>query len=121
MVVQGKRAMPHRHLLHLAWINVVLHLLGLVLAGLGMRPGSPLVELAARQEYVAQSPPLWWLGWSIWMLCALALVCFFAALGSRFPERSSTTRLALALAASGAAVDLFCDAIYITVLPTVAD
>jgi hypothetical protein len=53
------------------------------------------------------------------MLCALALVAFFALLVPHLPDRPNLARLALVLSAAGAAIDLFCDAIYITVLPGV--
>jgi hypothetical protein len=112
---------PGRSLLLLAWINVALHVLGLVLALVGIRPGTPLVELAQRRDYVAGSPLGWSLGWAVWMLCALVLVGFFAALGRYLPPPSETARLALVLAGAGAAIDLFCDAIYLTILPMVAN
>jgi hypothetical protein len=104
----------------LAWLNVVLHALALVLALVGLRPGSPLVPLAERLQYLSGSPPAWTLGWAAWVLCALALVAFFAALAHRLPEQAPAAPLAVTLAAAGAVLDLFCDAAYISVLPRLA-
>jgi hypothetical protein len=116
--------MPHfcpPHLLAaLAWLNVVLHTAGLVLAAAGMRPGSALVDLADRQTYLASAPVGWSLGWGTWMLCTLALVAFLAAVARRLPGEPATARFAVALASAGGAVDLLCDVVYITVLPLVA-
>jgi hypothetical protein len=113
-------AARHRPLTLLAWVNVVLHLLGLVLAAAGMRPGSPLFDLETRRAYLANSPAGWSFGWGAWMLCALALVGFFAVLAHRLPAHADLARLAVVVAGAGAAVDLFCDGIYITVLPGLA-
>ncbi len=104
----------------LAWLNVAAHVLALVLALVGMRPGSPLVPLPERLAYLSTSPPGWTLGWATWMACALLLAAFFAVLAHRLPEHRSLPTLAATLAAAGAVLDLFCDAAYITVLPRLA-
>jgi hypothetical protein len=109
-----------RPLTRLAWLNVGLHVAGLAFAALGMRPGTPLVGLDERLAYLAGYPLGWSLGWGTWMLCTLALIAFFAALARQLPEHADAARLALILAAAGGAVDLFCDAVYITVLPWLA-
>src|SRR4029453_17451630 len=75
-----------RTLTFTAWLNVGLHLLGLALAMTGMRPGTPLVPAPERVAYLAARPLLWSLGWATWMLCALALVAFLAALARAVPE-----------------------------------
>jgi hypothetical protein len=54
------------------------------------------------------------------MLCTLALVAFFAVLARELPAEAVRARLAVTLAAAGGGVDLFCDTLYITVLPSVA-
>jgi hypothetical protein len=110
----------HRSLTLLAWLNVGLHLLGLVFAAVGMRPGSPLMSLADRQAYLARIPAGWSVGWGTWMLSSLALVAFFAVLAHHLPEHAALARLAVVVVAAGAMVDLFCDGIYITVLPALA-
>jgi hypothetical protein len=107
-------------LIRLAWVNVAIHVLALVLALVGLRPGSPLVELPERMDYLAGFPLAWSLGWGSWMLCTLALIAFFAVLAHRLPERAATANLAVILAAAGGGIDLFCDVIYITVLPQLA-
>jgi hypothetical protein len=48
-----------------------------------LRPGSVLAPLPERMAYLASRPLAWSLGWGIWMLCALVLVAFMAALRRR--------------------------------------
>src|SRR5687767_6574757 len=105
-----------RRLTLTAWLNVGLHLVALGLAVVGLRPGTPLVPAAERAAYLAGRPLAWSLGWAAWMLCALALVAFLAALAHVIPRASAILGLAVTLAAAGAAIDLVCDALYITVL-----
>jgi hypothetical protein len=54
------------------------------------------------------------------MLCTLALIAFFAALAHQLPDQQPTPQLAVLLAAGGGTLDLFCDVIFITVLPPLA-
>jgi hypothetical protein len=102
-----------------AGLNVALHVVGLGLAYVGMRPGSPVVPLDDRMAYLAARPALWMLGWGCWMLCALALVALMAALRSHAASRDLTS-LALMLTVSGAAVDILCDVGQMAVLPDAA-
>lgn len=102
----------------LAWLNVLLHLIALVLAALGMRPGTPLVPLAERLDYLAQAPLGWTAGWISWMCCAAALIAYLATLSRRLDE--PLAHLGLTIAVAGAAFDLFCDSVYIVVFPTIA-
>ena len=104
----------------LAWWNVGLHVVALALAAVGMRPGSPLVPLSQRLDYLAGAPLGWMLGWVSWMVCAVSLLAFLAALTWRLRERDELARLALNVAVAGAAFDLFCDAVYLLVLPMLA-
>ena len=103
-----------------AGLSVGLHLGGLALAVAALRPGTPLVPPAERVAYLAERPLSWTLGWAAWMLCALALVAFLAVLAHVVPEASTVLRTAVMLASAGAAVDLVCDTLYITVLPGLA-
>jgi hypothetical protein len=103
----------------LAVLNIALHVIGLAVAFFGMRPGSPLVPLDDRMAYLAARPLGWAAGWGVWMLCALALVAFVAALRP-YAETSELALVALVLAAAGAGIDLFCDVGQIVVLPDVA-
>jgi hypothetical protein len=107
-------------LVRLAWLNVALHAAGLAFAALGMRPGTALAEPDARRTYLAAAPLGWSLGWGVWMLCALALVGFAAALAHHLDRRRPLGQLAVMLAVAGAAVDLLCDVIHITVIPDLA-
>lgn len=107
-------------LLVTAGLNVGLHAAGLGLSAWGIRPGSPLVTPAERTAYLARSPLGWSLAWATWMLCALALVAFLAVIARHLPDASGLTSFAVTLAAAGAAVDLLCDALFITVLPALA-
>jgi hypothetical protein len=110
----------NRRLTVLAWANVALHGAGLVLAVFGMRPGTPLVPLAARMSYLAGSPAGWTWGWGVWMLCALLLTAYMVFLERCLPGSSPLARLAVVLTAAGMATDLLCDIVQIAVLPTVA-
>jgi hypothetical protein len=107
----------NRLLWGLAWGNVVLHGVGLVLALFGMRPGSPLVPLPERMEYLAGHPAGWSWGWGVWMACSLLLLGYVAALRACLPERSLAADLALTLTAAGMGVDLLCDVLQIRGLP----
>lgn len=104
----------------LAWGNVLLHGLGLALAWFGMRPGSVVVPLAERMAYLAGRPPGWTWGWGVFMLCALLLVAYMAALRSLIPGQPLAALLALVFTAAGMAVDLLCDVLQIQVLPMAA-
>jgi hypothetical protein len=103
-----------------AWLNVSLHLMGLALAIVALRPGTPMVPAPERVAYLAERPLGWSMGWAAWMLCALALVAFLAVLAHVVPESAAVLGPALTLASAGAAVDLVCDTLYITVLPGLA-
>jgi hypothetical protein len=103
-----------------AWLSVGLHVVGMVLAVVGMKPGSPLVPAGERVAYLAGRPLAWSLGWAVWMLCALALVAFLAVLAQVVPQASGVLGMAVTLAAAGAAIDLTCDTLFITVLPALA-
>jgi hypothetical protein len=108
-------------LVRLAWLNIVLHGLGLVFAAVALGPGSPLAPAAERTAYLAARPWGWALGWATWMLCALALVAFLEALLPHLdPPKREGAILAVVLAAAGAAVDLLCDTLFIVLLPTLA-
>ncbi|HSB60415.1 MAG TPA: hypothetical protein VLI67_01765 [Vicinamibacteria bacterium] len=102
-----------------ASLNVALHVLGLALALGHLRPGTPLVPLGSRLGYLAARPLGWSIGWAVWMLCALALVAFLAAVARDAPNRARAA-LAVTVAIAGAAVDLLCDTLQIVVLPQLA-
>lgn len=103
-----------------AWLNVGLHLVALVLAVVGLRPGTPLVPAGERVAYLAGRPLAWSLGWAAWMLCALVLVAFLAVLARVVTESAAVLGTATMLAAVGAGIDLVGDTLYITVLPGLA-
>jgi hypothetical protein len=109
-----------RMLTALAWANVVVHAAALILAPIGLLPGSPSAPLEERMDYLAGSPLVWSLGWSAFILCAFALVGFFAALAQRIAPKTPAASLAVIIAIAGGTLDLFCDAIYIVVLPRIA-
>lgn len=109
-----------RPLTKLAWLNVVLHIAGLVMAAVGMKAGSLMVPLPDRLTYLASRPAGWTIGWATWMLCAFALIAFLAILTHRLGERASLARLGLTIAVVGAAFDLCCDCIFILVFPMLA-
>jgi hypothetical protein len=109
-----------RPLIVLAWLNVLLHIAGLTLAAVGMSPGTPLAPLPERMAYVAAAPVGWTLGWVSWMCCALLLVAFLAALVQRLGEDAALARFGLMIAIAGLPIDLFCDAVFLVVLPMIA-
>jgi hypothetical protein len=107
-----------KRLWQLAWINVLLHALGLVFAAVGMRPGSPLADLDDRTAYLSLWPAGWYLGWMTWACCAVVLVLFFRELAAlRMFHRG---RIALGLATLGCLIDLVGDATQALVLPALA-
>jgi hypothetical protein len=114
------RNRPPDALVVLAWSNVLLHVVALALAAVGMSPGSPLVPLPERLTYLAAAPPGWALGWACWMLCTLVLVGFLALVPGRLPGDGDLARLGVLIAVAGAGFDLFCDSVYIVVLPMLA-
>jgi hypothetical protein len=118
----AQRSAPEgaRLLLPLAWANVAAHVGGLIVAWWALRPGSVLRPLAGRMSYLAADPAAWRWGWGLWMLCALLLVSFVAALRRQIPGDPVAAQLALLLTAAGMAVDLFCDALQIQALPLAA-
>lgn len=109
-----------RTLLTAATLSIVLHLGGLVMAVASLRQGSPLAPLEQRLAYLGRHPLGWSLGWAAWMLCALALVWFLAAVRPHAVEHAPAASAAVILAAAGAAVDLFCDVLQMLVLPQLA-
>jgi hypothetical protein len=113
----ARRASP---LTILAWSNVLAHLAALALAAIGMAPGTPLAPLAERLDYLAGGPIGWTLGWVCWMLCAVLLVTFLAVVVHRLGADADLARLGLTIAVAGAAFDLFCDSVFIVVLPMIA-
>jgi hypothetical protein len=100
----------------LAGINVLVHLLALALSAFWLRPGTSLYG-AERWTYLAEHSLEWSLGWGAWMLCALALVAFFAVLANAVPDGGLLVALMVCLA--GAEVDLLCDLMQMT-LPKLA-
>jgi hypothetical protein len=104
----------------LAWSNVFLHIVGLVLAAFGMSPGTPLVPLPQRLEYLAAAPWGWTLGWTTWMACGVLLVVFLAVVAERVGQSDGLVRLGLVIAVAGVTFDLFCDSVYLVVFPLIA-
>lgn len=104
----------------LAWLNVFLHVVALALAALGMRPGSPLVPLEERLNYLAGTPVAWTVAWVTWMGCAVALIAFLAALTHRLGDHARLAQLGLMIAVVGAGFDLFCDSVYLLIFPMLA-
>jgi hypothetical protein len=98
-----------------AWINVGLHVAGLVFAAATLKPGTPAAPLMERIQYLAARPAGWTAGWLVWILCALALVAFMLLL-ARVHSAPLTTAAAM-LAGAGALVDVVCDLAYIVILP----
>lgn len=109
-----------RPLFTLAWLNLVLHGVGLLFAVFGMRPGTNAVSVEERLEYLKGAPAGWSIGWVTWMFCAAALIAFLATAVNRLPPTAVRARLGLTFSVVGLGFDLFCDATYILVLPKLA-
>ena len=107
-------------LLRLAWLNVIVHFLAVVLAATAIRPGSPLAPLAERLEYLQLAPAGWIAAWVVWMLSAVLLIAYLATLLNCLDGRSHLAQLGLMIAVVGAGFDLLCDAVFILVFPTLA-
>jgi hypothetical protein len=103
-----------------AWAAAALHALGLALAATAMQAGTPLHAAEARARWLAQRPAGWTLGWTVWILCALSLLALLAALNERLGRPGHLGTVAVAVAAAGAAVDVFCDALWIGFVPELA-
>src|ERR1700685_2697202 len=99
----------------LAWVNVALHVAGLALAAVYIRPGSPLVPLADRLAYLAASQPGWTGAWVVWAACATVMVGFSAAVCIKI--RLCLGYCAFSVAVLAATVDLTCDYAYIFPFP----
>lgn len=102
-----------RSLIGLAWLNVCLHLTALVRGAIGIVPGSSLVGLRERLDYLAGRPAGWMVAWCLWMCGAVALIAFLAVLTSRLNGQTRLAPLGLTIALVGAAFDLCCEAIYL--------
>jgi hypothetical protein len=98
----------------------LLHSAGLVLAVTAMQPGTALHAAEARVRWLAARPAGWMVGWSVWILCALSLLALLALLNERLPRRTSLGAAAVSVAAAGAAVDIFCNALWIGFIPELA-
>jgi hypothetical protein len=97
----------------------LLHAAGLALAVTAMQPGTPLAGAEERTRWLAQSPAGWAIGWTVWILCALSLVALLAVLNARLGSPAAGTA-GIALGAAGAAIDVFCNALWIGVVPGLA-
>jgi hypothetical protein len=104
----------------LAVVNIVLHVIGLLLALVGMGPGTPLVSLPERLDYLSGHPLGWSAGWISWMLCSWVLLAFLAVLTQRLGEGAPLARLGLIVAVVAAGFDLAADSVFIVVLPELA-
>jgi hypothetical protein len=103
----------------LAWLNVGLHVAGLVLAAAFLEQGSPLVPMPDRRDYLAGKPIGWIWAWAVWALCALTMVAFTAAVSKAVGGRLA--RQALMVAVAAAAIDLTCDGLFVLLLPDLAN
>lgn len=110
-----------RFLYWITWINIILHFFGLGVALFFLRPGSPSVELEARLSYLTQHSLAWSLSWGLWMVCALALLCFMTTLYTFIPKNGAFfVLIAVVFTSAGIAIDLVCEVISIRILPFLA-
>jgi hypothetical protein len=107
-----------QRLMPLAIANVAVHVVGLLFAAFGMRPGSSLAPFPERMQYLARHPLGWSAGWGVWMLCDFAVIAFVVQSARRL--RNDWAHLAVGLILIGCSVDLACDCLFIVVLPDLA-
>ncbi len=103
----------------LALANIVVHFLGLLVAVLWMRPGSPAAPVAARIAYLSANPAGWSFAWSVWIGCMLLMVSFTAAVAQRLKD-NTLARFAVMVAVAAGGFDLLGNAAFIVVLPKLA-
>jgi hypothetical protein len=103
-----------------AAVNVVLHVIALGLSAYGIAPGTRRHDLAARIDYLSEYPLGWTLGWLSWIACIPALLAFLVLTARWRSTAPPKAALALKLAFIGAAIDLTCDALFIFLIPRVA-
>lgn len=104
----------------LAYLSVVLHLLGLVLSGLYLSPGTPLAPLESRLRYLAETPGFWVATWCVWFLCAATLLAFLGRIATNEVADSVLAKIGVAFAIAAFGFDLACDSIFIAVFPGLA-
>lgn len=99
----------------IALANAAVHVVGLALTATVMRPGTLLAPRADRMRFLAETPWEWTLGWSVWAACALAIA---ALIGSLLADtRAPLLKAALGVTVAAAAVDLYCDFLWIARVP----
>lgn len=101
-------------------VNIALHMLGLGLAAVAMRPGTPAASLNDRMTYLASQPLGWTLAWSVWLCCMVTMVAFIALVVQRLGRDNILARLALIVVVLAGAFDCLGDSLYLAVLPQVA-
>jgi len=103
-----------------AYLAAACNLAAVLAIALLLRPGLPGSEttLASRWLFVRAHPIVWWAGWLVWHLAAVALLAFYVALaglwGRRAPIRGG---LALLCAAAGLAADLSAQGLAMGIAP----
>ncbi len=98
-----------------AFVNVAAHALGLVCAALFLKPGTPLVPVDERMEWLAARPWQWTAGWAIWILCAVAMGVFVTLLGRALAPRGGVlVKIAIVAAWVAVAIDITCDTAWMT-------
>jgi hypothetical protein len=103
----------------LAIANIAVHLVGLLVAALFLRPGSPTAPLAERMNFLAAHPIGWSAAWCVWIGCMILMVSF-TFVAARCLEAEPLARLAVIVAVAAGGFDLLGDSLFIVVLPQVA-
>lgn len=104
----------------LAWLAIVLHVIGLFAALYGVRPGTAVFPVEDRMAWIQASHQRWQMAWGVWFLAALSFIAFLTAVIHRFELRGTLTNLGLAIGVAAVTVDCFNDALQIVVLPGVS-
>lgn len=99
----------------IAWLAVAAHVVAAGAMVVWMRGGLPPAAQEERIAYIAAHRALWTAGWLSWQLAVLSLIALYAVLGKRFG--GSLSIAALAMTATGAAIDIATQLRFIIVLP----
>lgn len=99
--------------------NVGVHLAEVALAATVMAPGAREAPLADRMAWIALHPPGWTIGWAVWGASAVIDVLVISAFARQLDDRRAA-RLAVALTAAGATIDLGMDVLHVLVNPVLA-
>ncbi len=94
-----------------AWINALLHGVGLIAMAAWIKPGSLAFPVDERIRYLVDAPAPWVLSWVLWALAAVSMAWLTHGLASRIGGAAAWSAFGVSL--SAAIVDISCDCLWI--------